>query len=45
MNNRESEMSTTQEQRFKPIPLENLTPEQRALADAVRSGPRGAVRA
>ncbi|MBM3356138.1 MAG: carboxymuconolactone decarboxylase family protein [Betaproteobacteria bacterium] len=32
------------EQRFKPIPLENLTPEQRALADAIRSGPRGAVK-
>ena len=32
------------EQRFKPIPLENLTPEQRALADAIRSGPRGGVK-
>lgn len=31
-------------QRFKPIPLENLTPEQRVLADAIRSGPRGAVK-
>lgn len=30
--------------RFKPIPLENLTPEQRVLADAIRSGPRGAVK-
>ena len=31
-------------QRFKPIPPENLTPEQRVLADGVRSGPRGAVK-
>ena len=31
-------------QRFKQIPLENLTPEQRVLADAIRSGPRGAVK-
>jgi 4-carboxymuconolactone decarboxylase len=30
----------TQPQRFKPIPIEELTPEQRALADAIRSGPR-----
>jgi 4-carboxymuconolactone decarboxylase len=26
--------------RFKPIPVENLTPEQRELYDAIRSGPR-----
>lgn len=26
--------------RFQPIPLENLTPEQRELYDAIRSGPR-----
>ena len=32
------------DQRFKPIPLENLTPEQRVLADAIRSGPRGAMK-
>jgi 4-carboxymuconolactone decarboxylase len=31
-------------QRFKPIPLENLTPEQRVLADAIRSGPRSAMK-
>jgi 4-carboxymuconolactone decarboxylase len=31
-------------QRFKQIPLENLTPEQRVLADAIRSGPRGGVK-
>lgn len=31
-------------QRFKPIPLENLTPEQRVLADSIRSGPRGALK-
>jgi 4-carboxymuconolactone decarboxylase len=38
------ESSTPQPQRFKPIPPENLTAEQRALADAVRSGPRGALK-
>jgi 4-carboxymuconolactone decarboxylase len=32
------------ERRFKPIPLEALTPEQRVLADAIRSGPRGALK-
>ena len=44
MNNPESETSTAQFQRFKPIPLESLTAEQRVLADAIRSGPRGAVK-
>lgn len=32
------------DQRFKPVPLENLTQEQRVLADAIRSGPRSAVK-
>ncbi len=36
--------SPAADQRFKPIPLENLTPEQRVLADAIRSGPRSAVK-
>jgi len=36
--------STTGPQRFKPIPPENLTPEQRVLADGIRSGPRGAIK-
>jgi 4-carboxymuconolactone decarboxylase len=31
-------------QRFKQIPPENLTPEQRVLADGVRSGPRAAIK-
>jgi len=31
-------------QRLKQIPLEDLTPEQRVLAEAIRSGPRGAVK-
>ncbi len=44
MDNPTSETSTTPSQRFKPIPPENLTPEQRVLADAIRSGPRGAVK-
>ena len=34
---------TTQEQRFKQIPVEKLTPEQKAVYDAIRSGPRSAV--
>ena len=32
------------QRRFKPIPLEELTPEQRELADAIRSGPRAALK-
>lgn len=44
MNKPDSETSTAQIQRFKPIPLESLTAEQRVLADAIRSGPRGAVK-
>lgn len=31
-------------QRFQPIPPEQLTPEQKTLADAIRSGPRSAVK-
>jgi 4-carboxymuconolactone decarboxylase len=34
----------SQPQRFKPIPIEELTPEQRVLADAIRSGPRSALK-
>ncbi len=32
--------STADNRRFKLIPLENLTPEQKALSDAIKSGPR-----
>ena len=35
---------TTPEQRFQQIPVEKLTPEQKALYDAIRSGPRNAVK-
>jgi len=31
-------------QRFKPITLDDLTPEQKTLADAIRSGPRSNVK-
>lgn len=31
-------------QRFKQIPPEQLTPEQRTLAEAIRSGPRGTIK-
>jgi 4-carboxymuconolactone decarboxylase len=34
----------TDPRRFKLIPLENLTPEQKVLADAIRSGPRAAMK-
>jgi 4-carboxymuconolactone decarboxylase len=34
----------SQPQRFKPIPIEKLTPEQRVLADAIRSGPRSSLK-
>lgn len=30
----------TDNRRFKPIPLDELTPEQRTLSDAIKSGPR-----
>jgi 4-carboxymuconolactone decarboxylase len=36
--------ANTDARRFKLIPLENLTPEQRVLADAIRSGPRAALK-
>ena len=44
MSSQESGKTTAKEQRFKAITPENLTPEQRALADAIRSGPRGAIK-
>lgn len=37
-------MATSAPQRFQQIAPEDLTPEQRALADAIRSGPRSAVK-
>jgi 4-carboxymuconolactone decarboxylase len=33
-----------QTQRFKQIPVENLSAEQRSLYDAIKSGPRGAIK-
>jgi len=44
MSNEEPKTPAAQSQRFKPIPLEYLTAEQRVLADSIRSGPRGAVK-
>ena len=44
MSNSASDTPTMGSQRFKPIPLESLTAEQRVLADGIRSGPRGAVK-
>jgi 4-carboxymuconolactone decarboxylase len=34
----------SQSQRFQPIPTDELTPDQRALADAIRSGPRSSLK-
>jgi 4-carboxymuconolactone decarboxylase len=36
--------SAAQGQRFKQIPVEKLTADQRALYDAIQSGPRGAIK-
>jgi len=44
MKNSKTETHTEDPRRFKLIPLENLTPEQRVLADAIRSGPRAAMK-
>jgi len=40
----ESQKSSGQSQRFKPIPVENLSTDQRALYDAIKAGPRSAVK-
>jgi 4-carboxymuconolactone decarboxylase len=37
-------MADAAPQRFKQIPIENLTAEQKVLADAIRSGPRSNVK-
>lgn len=44
MTHPDSTTSAAGSQRFKTLPLESLTAEQRVLADAIRSGPRGAVK-
>ena len=36
MTSPKARKTSAADQRFKPIPLENLTPEQRVLADAIR---------
>ena len=40
MSNPKDATGTADPRRFKLIPVENLTPEQRTLYDAIRSGPR-----
>ncbi len=40
MSNPKDTTATTDPRRFKLLPVENLTPEQRAVYDAIRSGPR-----
>ena len=44
MNDSKTKTHAEDPRRFKLIPLENLTPEQRVLADAIRSGPRAAMK-
>jgi 4-carboxymuconolactone decarboxylase len=44
MTDSKTEAHAEDQRRFKLIPLENLTPEQRVLADAIRSGPRAAMK-
>jgi 4-carboxymuconolactone decarboxylase len=44
MNDSKTEAHAEDQRRFKLIALENLTPEQRVLGDAIRSGPRGAMK-
>jgi len=44
MKNPKKEAAAADQRRFKLIPLEELTPEQRAVTDAIRSGPRAALK-
>jgi hypothetical protein len=44
MSGSKPETHAADQRRFKLIPLESLTPEQRVLADAIRSGPRAAMK-
>lgn len=43
MSNPKDAAGTADPRRFKQIPIENLTPEQRTLYDAIRSGPRAKI--
>ena len=43
MSNPKDSGGTADPRRFKPIPVENLTPEQRKMYDAIRSGPRAKI--
>lgn len=44
MNNPNNAAGAADSRRFKLIPLENLTPEQRVVADAIKSGARAALK-
>jgi len=44
MSNPKRETGAADPRRFKLIPLDQLTPEQRQLSDAIRSGPRAALK-
>ncbi len=44
MSNPENDTRTADQRRFKLIPLDQLTPEQQALSDAIKSGPRAKLK-
>jgi 4-carboxymuconolactone decarboxylase len=44
MSNSKNANATADTRRFKLIPLDQLTPEQRELSDAIRSGPRSKLK-
>lgn len=44
MSNPKDTAPAADNRRFKPIPFDELTPEQRALSDAIKSGPRSKLK-
>jgi 4-carboxymuconolactone decarboxylase len=44
MSNPKDTAPAADNRRFRPIPLDELTPEQRTLSDAIRSGPRSKLK-
>ena len=44
MSNPENDTRAADQRRFKLIPLDQLTPEQQALSDAIKSGPRAKLK-
>ena len=44
MSNQENDTTAADQRRFKLIPLDQLTPEQQALSEAIKSGPRAKLK-